>query len=355
MKETPLEGGAAVRSATVDVDPSSDDRWADLVAERRSDVFHSPAWARVLVDGYGFDVRARLLLDTAGRPLSGIPYVDVDDVRGSRRISLPFSDFCDPLGEESGHSTLLGESFLSSGGRAHVRCLQAPAPPHALGWEETGNLAWHRVDVDRSEEEMWESLHSSGRRAIRRARSAGVEVAPATTEAELRRFYEMHLRVRKHKYGLLAQPYRFFEAIWEHFLSVGQGRLLLATVGPDVVGGVLYLKWKDTLYYKFNASEHSRLDVRPNDLLVWEGLCNAHEEWLHWFDFGVSDRDQEGLMRYKRKYATEEGTVRRYSAGPDVPDPVGPLLGELTSLLTDPAVPDRITEKAGDSLYRLFC
>lgn len=355
MRDASAEGGTAVKSATVDVDPRCDERWADLVAEQRSDVFHSPAWARVLSDGYGFDVRARLVPDSAGQPVAGIPYVDVDDFRGSRRISLPFSDFCDPLGEGSDCFPLLAESLLSSEGRAHMRCLQAPAPPGDLGWEETGNLAWHRVDVARSEDEVWDALHSSGRRAIRRARSTGVDVAPATTEAELRRFFEMHLRVRKHKYGLLAQPYRFFEAIWEHFLSVGQGQLLLARVGSEVVGGVLYLRWKDTLYYKFNASESTKLDVRPNDLLVWEGLAHAREEGLSWFDFGVSDWDQEGLVRYKRKYATEEGTVHKYSAGSVRPDPVTPLLGELTGLLTDPTVPDQITEKAGDSLYRFFC
>lgn len=354
MRETSAEGGTAMRSMTVDVDASSDERWADLVAEQRSDVFHSPAWARVLEDGYGFDVRARLLLDAAGRPLAGIPYVDIDDLRGSRRVSLPFSDFCDPVGEEPDHFPLLAESLLPPGGRAHVRYLQAPAPPGHLGWEETGNLAWHRVDVSRSEEEVWDALHPSGRRAIRRARATGVEVSRVTTEADLRRFFEMHLRVRKHKYGLLAQPYRFFEAIWEHFLSVGQGQLMLARVGPEVVGGVLYLRWKDTLYYKFNASESSKLDVRPNDLLVWEGLCHAREEGLRWFDFGVSDRDQDGLVRYKRKYATEEGTVHKYSAGTGRPDPAGQLLGDLTGLLADPDVPDHVTERAGEALYRFF-
>src|SRR5690606_30698311 len=115
----------------------------------------------------------------------------------------------------------------------------------------------------------------------------------AESEDDLRAFFEMHLRVRKHKYGLLAQPYRFFRSIWDNFLVPGRGRLLLARVDGRVVGGVLYLDWGDTVYYKFNASDPGDLGVRPNDLLVWEGLRRAHESGMRWFDFGVSDWDQE--------------------------------------------------------------
>lgn len=348
------ESSEDVSVATMDVDACTDSRWSELVSAHRSDVFHAPAWARVLRDSYDFPVRARLLTDPGGHTVAGMAYVPVEDIRGRRLVSLPFSDFCDPLSTDPPGLAALADSLLATGERAQMRCLRTPVEMLGEHWEETGTLAWHRVDASRSADEMWESLHPSGRRAIRRARSAGLEVTEAATEKDLRDFFEMHLRVRKHKYGLLAQPYRFFEAIWQHFLSVGEGRLLLARLGSDLIGGVLYLKWKDTLYYKFNASDSSNLEVRPNDLLVWEGLCHAREQGLDWFDFGVSDRDQEGLVRYKRKYATEEGEVRKYSAGPSSPDPLGPLLGELTGLLSDPAVPDSITERAGDSLYHLF-
>lgn len=340
---------------TADVLASTDRRWATLVADRPSQVFHSPAWMRSLEDGYGLAVRAHLLLDGAGRPAAGIPYVDVSDVRGLRRICLPFSDFCDPIGDDPGRRRLLMQSLLAPESRTVLRLLHAPAPPPEQGWEETGSFAWHRVDVSRPEEEAWEFLPSSARRAIRKATAAGVEVVAASTESDLRRFFELHLRVRKHKYGLLAQPYRFFEAIWQHFLAPDQGVLLLARAGSQIVGGVLYLRWRDTLYYKFNASDQSQLEVRPNDLLAWEGMRHARRRGLRWFDFGVSDWDQEGLVRYKRKYATEEATVRRYSAGPVGEDPVGPILGQLTGLLTDPTVPDAVTERAGDLLYRYFC
>ena len=79
------------------VDPATDPRWAALIGGAASSVFHSPAWARVLESTYGYSVRAALVIDREGRPVGGIPFVDLDDLGRRRRMSLPFSDFCDPL------------------------------------------------------------------------------------------------------------------------------------------------------------------------------------------------------------------------------------------------------------------
>lgn len=343
----------STRSTVVTVDPRTDSGWAELVTSRTSDVFHSPEWARVLADTYGFEPKAKLLLDEEGKPRAGLAYVDVDDARGRRLVSMPFSDFCDPLVDDSSDWDTLTADLPLDSVPATIRCLRHPMVDGR--WVETASFAWHRVDSSRPEADAWAAIDSGARRAIRKAAARGVEVSPATGEAELRAFFELHLRVRKHKYGLLAQPWRFFEAIWEHFLADGNGTLLLARVDGQLLGAVLYLKWRDTLYYKFNASDPSGLEVRPNDLLMWSGVDAARERGLAWVDLGVSDWEQEGLVRYKRKYATEEGVVRKFSAGPPLHDRLGPILGALTRLLVGPDVPDLTTEKGGDTLYGLFC
>lgn len=338
----------------VEVDVRSDPRWASLIRAPGSDVFHTPAWASVLRDTYEFDVRAAVLVDGAGLPRAGLPFVAVDDVRGNRVVSLPFSDFCDPLVSDARHWDRLVSALPLADTPVRLRCLRTRPPDGDDRWRSTGALAWHRVDTTRSPADMWNDIHPSARRAIRKAQAAGVIVSEAVGEEDLRAFFHMHVRVRKYKYGLLAQPYAFFASIWEHFIAPRNGHLLLAKVGSEVVGGVMYLKWNDTIYYKFNASRVSDLDVRPNDLIVWEGLLLAHEEGLRWLDFGVSDFDQEGLIRYKQKYATEQGEVVTLSGGPYLIDRAGPLLGQVTALLVDPSVPDVLTEQAGDQLYALF-
>ncbi len=152
-------------------------------------------------------------------------------------------------------------------------------------------------------------MHDSTHRAIRKSERAGLTVRVSRSEQDLRTFFEMHLKVRKYKYGLLAQPYSFFQNIWRHFVDVQHGFLLLAIHEDKIVAGDFFLDWKDTLYYKFNASVPGDLPYRPNDLLIWEGVRHAKERGFTYLDFGLSDIDQEGLIRYKRKFGTEEKTI----------------------------------------------
>jgi len=127
----------------------------------------------------------------------------------------------------------------------------------------------------------------------------------------------------------------------------------------EVVAGIVFLQWRDTLFYKFNASTMTNLSYRPNDLLVWIGIQQAKTQGLQRFDFGLSDWDQAGLLQYKRKFASEERTIHflEYApnggAAPHVQQ-ARALLPQLTDLFTDKTVPDHITEKAGDALYRFF-
>ena len=122
---------------------------------------------------------------------------------------------------------------------------------------------------------------------------------------------------------------------------------------------MLYLEWQHTLYYKFNASDPDELTLRPNDLLMWSGMELAQERGLDTLDLGLSDWDQDGLVRYKRKFATREGSIlflRSASRTDSTHQDKHALrvMGALTELLTDVDVPDHITERAGEAMYRVF-
>jgi lipid II:glycine glycyltransferase (peptidoglycan interpeptide bridge formation enzyme) len=196
------------------------------------------------------------------------------------------------------------------------------------------------------------------RRNIATAERAGVEVfLDAGTEA-VREFHRLHVGLRKRKYRLLAQPLELFERIWKAFAPADGIRTALAVVDGRPVAGALYLVWQDTVYYKFGASQAEHLALRPNDALHWQLIQWAHGRGLRALDWGLSDLDQPGLVAYKRKWASTEGRIRTVNAG-------GPPLGRsaaveqtlrvVTDLLTDPSVPDAVTERAGAALYRFFC
>jgi hypothetical protein len=238
-----------------------------------------------------------------------------------------------------------------------IRCLHNQIPLSDGRLTQVGKAHWHGIDP--RPHDLWDRIDPSARRAVRRSQRHGVEVTPARSTGELRAFYQLHLRVRKHKYRMLAQPYSFFENLWRHFVAADAGTLMLARVNGAVAAGVLFLEWKDTLYYKFNASDPDFTDSRPNDAIMWAGIEYARKRDLSRIDLGLSDWDQVGLVRYKGKYASEEKTISFLSYLPEgvpepPPSPLASAMPGLTDLLTDPRVPDSITERAGSALYRFF-
>jgi len=142
-------------------------------------------------------------------------------------------------------------------------------------------------------------------------------------------------------------------------IAPGNGFLLLAYHCGKVIGGTLYLTWKDICYYKFNASDSESLTLRPNNLLTWAGVLEAKRRGCESLDFGRSSASQAGLIEYKAGYgAGERDIFAREIIPPGAPKAddadCRALLGGLTNLFISPSVPDEISEEAGAMLYRYF-
>jgi CelD/BcsL family acetyltransferase involved in cellulose biosynthesis len=314
---------------------------------------------QVLTDTYGWAISAYVLLDDRGEPKAGIPYCRITDMLGDRIVALPFSDYCDPLVNDAECWRSLIDRLVPEQRPINVRCLHNDLPLGDERFALVKQAKWHRLDLRPELDALWGAMHDSTHRAIRKSQRENLEVRVAQSEQELRTFFEMHLKVRKYKYGLLAQPYSFFQNIWRHFVDRQQGFLLLAISEDKIVAGDFFIEWKDTLYYKFNASLPGDLSHRPNDLLIWEGIQHGRNRGRAYLDFGLSDIDQEGLVRYKRKFGTEEKTIsflrHEPNGGPTPAEKeMRALLGKLTNRFTNQLVPDSVTEQAGEDLYRLF-
>jgi len=322
-----------------------------------SSLFSSPPWIRALADTYGFQISVAVTGD--GGEQAAVLFSRVSDLRGERIVSLPFSDYCDPLVEDPATWERLAAPILAMGLPTTLRCLRCRAAADDPRFTPTGGALWHGVDLTRPEEALWQGLQGSARQNIRKAKRAGVTIREARGLDAVRLFHRMHCHLRKTKFRLLAQPAAFFDALHEAFSPADGLVVLFAMIGDEPVAGILFLEWGDCLYYKFNAS----LDPStcPNDLLAWEGIRLGQRRGRRTLDFGISELRHPGLVRYKRKYATEERAVAmlRWQPGAaaiNAPaEEAGRTLGRLTQLLTDPQVPDAITAAAGDELYRYFC
>lgn len=350
---TAMPGSRTVIAA----DPRTDPRWNTLATDAQGSIFTSPPWIRSVCDTYGFTPQARIATDAAGRPTDGFTWVPISDFRGDRLISLPFSDRAEPLVADPAMWSSLVDDAMRHDAPLTIRCLDGAVPTADARLVRAEEAAWHGTPLDVAVQDIYRSLSPATRRNIAAAERNGVYVDAVTGLEGLRAYHRLHVSLRKHKYRLLAQPFAFFERIWQEF-SVRDGIVtLLARANGEPIAGAVYLVWNDVVYYKFGASLASALSLRPNDAVAWAALRWASERGLRLLDWGLSDLDQPGLVAYKRKWASQERrivTLCSPSPSDDSDRELDGLLGELTRLLTDDAVPDEITERAGSLLYRYF-
>ena len=80
------------------LDPTCDPHWDRLAASHPDfTVFHSSAWMRVLSKTYGHKPLV-LCWSSKGEPAAALPILEVaSPLTGRRGVSLPFTDFCEPL------------------------------------------------------------------------------------------------------------------------------------------------------------------------------------------------------------------------------------------------------------------
>jgi CelD/BcsL family acetyltransferase involved in cellulose biosynthesis len=343
---------------TLRVDPRTDPRWAALAGGPGGSLFTSPPWIGAVCDTYGFQPAARIAVDASGGPVGGVAWIDVRDLRGDRRLALPFCDRADPIAADPGTWALVSADPLAGDLPVTLRCLDDSPAADDPRFAVLGEAAWHVTALDRPLADLHAAFRASTRRNIATAERAGVQVVLRDDADAMAEYHGLHVGLRKRKYRLLAQPLDFFERIRKAFVPDDAVRIALALVDGRPVAGAVYLVWGDTVYYKFGASRPEFLPLRPNDALHWRLIRWASARGLRTLDWGLSDLDQPGLVAYKRHWASREGRIRTLNAGGRPlrePAELGPLLGVLTDLLTDPSVPDAVSERAGAALYRLFC
>jgi CelD/BcsL family acetyltransferase involved in cellulose biosynthesis len=341
------------------VDPRTDPAWRELMLSDRGSLFGAPPWLSAICDTYGFDMSANLTLDANGQPTGGFAFAEVDDFLGPRLLSLPFCDFLDPIVDTDEQWHEIVDPLIERGLTYQIRVINADEPRRDERFVEVDEMAWHATDLTSDEDAMFAAWSRTARQNVRSAQKNGVTVRFGSDLEDVHAFHELHRRTRKHKHRLLAQPVSFFENIWKQFAPDDSIVCGFAEHEGEVIAGSMYLMWGGVWFYKFSASIFARSGVRPNEILAWESMCLAKSRGCPTYDWGVSDLDPPGLVEYKRKIATGERKVSVLRYTPEgYANPVAaearPVLGELTKLLTREDIPDDITQRAGEILYRYF-
>jgi len=294
------------------IDPTSDGRWDEFVAsQEHGTIFHTSAWARVIQEAYGYLPHYYALENEAGKIKAAIPLFLVQSkLTGNRLVCLPFSDYCYPLGNDTAYISLLlnlAKQEINDGAASYleVRGWQNTVSPAELDMVTRDYHILYLLDLKLGIDKLKEKLHHSVRRGIQQAQKRGVTVRMTRIEADLDLFYDLNITTRK-KLGVLPQPHAFFKALYRHVISQDLGFTMLAEWEGKPIAGVLFLTYKDTIYYKFNASDENHLQKRPNHLAIWEAIQYACANGYRHCDFGRCTPEEEGLRIFKSRWGTRE-------------------------------------------------
>lgn len=289
------------------VDPLAAPDW-DASLGPAATFFHSAAWARVLQDAYGFAPHYLVARDGA-RLQAVLPLVEVDSwLTGRRGISLPFADHCEPLADSD---ALLLKLFAAAMGRGAARkwdYFELRGGRNRLNAPASVAYHGHTLALTPDTEALFQNTESSVRRAVRKAERSELRIEISHSLESLERFHGL-LCLTRRRHGLPPQPLRFFRSLHRHIVSGKKGCTFLAWLGDTPVAGAVFFHFRRTALFKFGASNEDFQHLRANNLLLWRAIEWHARASFETLDLGRTDRDQEGLRRFKLGWGAREHAI----------------------------------------------
>ncbi|MCX8008699.1 MAG: peptidoglycan bridge formation glycyltransferase FemA/FemB family protein [Patescibacteria group bacterium] len=160
-----------------------------------------------------------------------------------------------------------------------------------------------RIDLEKSEEELFHNLTQAKRRAVRRALKHGVIVTESDNIHDL-------IRVKNKSAGLLGFiTTSGVKEIWLSFRP-DNATTVLGFHNDNLVAGILLIFWHDIAYYWIAGGTKKGKQVAAPTLAAWEAIKLAKTRGMKQFDFvGIWDerfptknRDWLGFTKFKEGF-----------------------------------------------------
>jgi len=295
-----------------EINPETDPRW-NLLTESHpnASIFHTGQWLEALRRTYGYSATVFTTSPPEDPLTNGVAFCQLDSwLTGSRLVSIPFSDHCDPLVQNADDVALL-ISAARKNGAGKVKHIQIRPRRSDLTSESFFCLDQqhylHVLDLRPSLDEIYARFHKNGvQRKIRRADREGVTLERGRSESNLQDFYQLLLLTRR-RHKLPPQPLVWFRNLLQCLGS--RATIHVARINGRPIASILTLHHQQTLVYKYGCSDAQFHNLGAMPRLFWQVIQEAKCEQLHEFDLGRSELDNEGLIRFKDHFGAARTTL----------------------------------------------
>jgi CelD/BcsL family acetyltransferase involved in cellulose biosynthesis len=294
-------------------DPLGDPRWPVFVESHpAASIFHTRGWLEALQSTYGYEP----IVYTTSRPsedlTSAVPLCRIQSwLTGRRLVSLPFSDHCDPLVEQSPDREAIVAALRQAVSGEHLTHIELRPRASIMGDEDSfvkgSSFVHHMLDLRPDLEQLRRTLHKGMiERKIRRAEREGVSYEEGTSESLLRAFFRLMLLTRR-RHGVAPQPLQWFRNL---IACLGDRvKIRVASRQGRTIASILTLQHRDTLVYKYGCSDARFHSLGAMPFLLWKAIEDAKAQGLRWFDFGRSDLSNTGLIAFKDRWGAVATTL----------------------------------------------
>ncbi len=298
------------------LDPLVDSRWDELVARHPSaSVFHQRGWLEALAHTYGYEPYV-LTTTPAGEPLkNGIAVCRVSSwITGTRLVSLPFSDHCEPLLDSLGQlpefiNWLQAECDLQQWQYVELRPLSG-AQAAVNGLQPSCSYWFHELDITPSLEQLFLRLHNNScRRKFQRAERERLSYEAGQSDQLFDEFYRLLLMTRR-RHKLLPQPRTWFRNLLDCMGDRLQIRLTRKNGVP--IAAMLTLQHRSCVVYKYGCSDERFHSLGGVPFLFWRLVEESKASGAEKIDFGRTDSNNDGLIAFKDRFGTSRRMLTYY-------------------------------------------
>jgi hypothetical protein len=295
------------------LNPGDIPTWNDsLLSHPDHSFFHTSNWADTLHRAYGYQPLYFMTEEQGDRP-AVLPVMEVNSwITGKRGVSLPFTDYCEPLASTRDQFQALFSFATDYGKKRGWKYMELRGGQDYLEEQEPSILFWgHTISLADGAEATFSNFHDSTKRNIKKAEKEGVKIEITDSLNAIEEFYRLNCLTRR-DHGLPPQPYHFFKQIYDRIISRHAGFVSLATFKNIAVAANVFFIFGEKVVYKYGASDRAYQHLRANNLAMWEAIKRCCEDGYKSLCLGRTEIENNGLRQFKLGWGAKEHVIKYY-------------------------------------------
>lgn len=338
------------------INPLQDARWPELIARHpNASVFHTRGWLSALQVTYGYEPVAFTTSAPTENMSNALLFCAVRSwSTGSRLVSLPFSDHCEPLVEDAAQFQKLCASVESLRKMERWKYVEMrSANPHLnfeAGFSRAASFHLHRLDLRPSLEALYKGFHKDCiQRKISRAEREALTYEAGRSLPLLKQLYGL-LQMTRFRHHVPPQPFEWFQNL---VTCMGKDVCIrIASKAGRPIAGILTLDHGRKTVYKYGGADTKFNNLGATSLLFWKTIKEAREAGVEELDLGRSDLDNPGLITFKERWSAVSSTLTTWRAPAGAVSPSFERFKVRLAKRVCACLPDSMLTLAGRLLYR---